>query len=201
MSIYPSEIIKGITEFLFIGKEKENLKESGLVIVLGNDYIEGTVKELFCLYQEGIILPDARIILTGATGSLNAGKELECVRMYRCAVDEYHMPQELFIQEPNAKNTCQNFEFSKPIIEGIGGFDAFQNILCIGKAFLLRRASMYAARFHYPSEKMQYYGTVDTEGRNIGPETWWKNEEATSRVMAEIERIGKYYSSGDLSIF
>lgn len=201
MDNYPSDTIRDITKFLFIGRNKEELKESDLVIVLGNDFIEGTVKELFTLYQNGIILPNAKIILTGATGSLNAGKELECIRMYRCATEDYHMPSELFIREPNAKNACQNFEFSRAIIEDIGGFDAFRNILCIGKAFLLRRASMYAARFQYPSTKMQYYGTVDTEGRNIGPETWWKSEEAAARVMAEIERIGKYYATGDLSIF
>ena len=59
---------------------------------------------------------------------------------------------------------------------------------------------MYAAKFGYPFEKMQYYGTVDTEGKNIGPDTWWQSEDARKRVMAEIERIGKYLERFQVAI-
>lgn len=196
-----SKTIKDITNFLFIGEKKENILPSDLVLVLGNDFIEGTIKEIYNFYSEGKITKNARIILSGATGALDAGKDLECERLYQCAVEKYGMPRELFVKEPYAKNACQNFEFSKGIIEDIGGWSSFEHILCIGKAFLLRRASMYATKFGYPENKMQYYGTVDIENKNIGPNTWWQNEEAIKRVMAEIERIGKYYLSGDLSIF
>ena len=60
---------------------------------------------------------------------------------------------------------------------------------------------MYVSKLGYPAEKMQYYGTVDREGKNIGADIWWKSDEAIERVMAEVERIGKYYAKGDLSIF
>ena len=200
MHNYPSETIKAITEFLFIGQEKEVLNMSDLVIVLGNDFINGTVAEIFDMYQKGIIVENATIILSGATGLLNKGKELECNRLYNCAVNEYKMSPELFIKESKAKNTYQNFEYSKEIIDKVGGFENFDSVLCIGKSFLLRRASMYAVKFGYPTNKMQYYGTVDTEGKNIGKNTWWKNDSAITRVMEEIERIGKYYNSGALGI-
>lgn len=196
-----SKTIMDITQFLFIGKTKEELVPSDLVLVLGNDYIDGTIAEVYDLCKIGKITSNAKIILSGATGALDADKDLECERLYRCAVEKYGMQKGRFIKESAAKNACQNFEFSKCIIEDLGGWNKFNRILCIGKAFLLRRASMYAAKFGYPEEKMQYYGTVDTEGRNIGPETWWQSDEAIIRVMAEIERIGKYYSTGDLSIF
>ena len=200
MSDYPSETIKAITEFLFIGEEKQHIKESDLVIVLGSDSIDGIVKEIYNLYQNETITKYAKIILSGATGSLNKGKELECVRMYDCAVNKYKMQPDLFIKEPNAQNAYQNFEFTKAIIEKIGGFDRFESILCIGKSFMLRRASMYASKFNYPTYKMQYYGIVDIDGKNIGRNTWWKTDAAINRVMAEIERIGKYYINGYLSI-
>lgn len=201
MNDYPSEIIKSITEFLFIGRDKEQLNKSDLVLVLGNDFIDGTVAEIYDMYQKRIIDESTTIILSGATGLLNKGKDLECNRMYDCAVYKYKMPAEFFIKESKAKNAYQNFEYSKDIINQLGGFEKFDNILCIGKAFLLRRASMYASKFSYPSHKIQYYGTVDIEGRNIGKYTWWKTNAAIERVMAEIERIGKYYRSGDLNIF
>ena len=198
---YPSKSIQAITDFLFIGQEKETISDIPLVVVLGNNMTDETVKAIADLYDEQRILPDATIILSGATGSLNAGEDLECNKMFDCAVNDYKMPANIFIKEPNAKNACQNFEFSKVIIDQIGGFNNFSQILCVGNAFLLRRASMYAAKFHYPMEKMRYYGVVDTKGRNIGKDTWWNSDESIKRVMAEIERIGKYYQFGDLSIF
>ena len=159
MCNFPSKSISAISEFLFIGNDREQLKYSDLVIVLGNDYIEGTIRSVFELYNDSIITDSSRIILSGATGSVNKGKKPECERMYTCAVDEYNMPPHLFFKEPNATNTYENFKYSLGIINNWGGFDRFSNILVIGKAFLLRRASMYAAKFNYPSCKMQYYGT------------------------------------------
>lgn len=198
---YPSGTIKAITELLFIGKEKQELRPSDLVIVLGNEFIDGTIKELQGLYASGIVLTNAKVILTGATGLLNAGSELECKRLYECAVVQYRMPAELFVLEERATNAYENLVFSKEIIKGIGGFSAFNRILFIGKAFMLRRVAMYAARLEYPKEKLQYFGTVDKEGRNIGPDCWWESTAATDRVMAELERIGKYYKDGNLSIY
>lgn len=198
---YPNKTIEDITKFIFLGAEKEELQPSDLVIVLGNDFIEGTVAEIYDLYQRGLILPVGKIILSGATGERDAGEDLECNRLHFCAVEKYGMPEEMFLKEPNALNAYQNFEFSKAIVEEqLGGFKKFEKILCIGNAFLMRRASMYAAKFGFPTEKMQYFGTVNRADRNIGPDSWWLGEVARNRVMAEVERIGKYYLTGDLSI-
>ena len=65
---------------------------------------------------------------------------------------------------------------------------------------MLRRVSMYAMKQGYPMDRLQYFGVVDREGRDIGPDTWWKTEYGKDRIMAEIERIGKYYRTGDLGI-
>lgn len=196
----PNSTIDAITNFLFIGNDLCNLCPCDLVIVLGNDFVDGTMEQVNLMFNKGIILENAKIILSGATGMASAGKDLECNRMYDSAVNKFQMSSKLFIKEPNAKNAYENFKYCKEIIEELGGFEKFNNILCVGKAFLLRRASMYAAKFEYPAEKMQYFGTVDTQGKNIGPNTWWQNEDAIKRVMAEIERIGKYYLEGFLSI-
>ena len=197
---YPSKTIEAITKFIFLATEKEKLIPADLVLVLGNDLIKETIAVIFELYQSGKIKENAKIILTGATGELTAGQALECDAFYDCAVNEYHMPEELFIKENKAANAYENYLYSKEKIELLGGFKQFESILCVGNAFLLRRASMYAAKLGYPQEKMQYYGVVDRNGRNIGADSWWKSEVAVSRVMAEVERIGKYYASGDLDI-
>lgn len=198
---YPSQSIKAITEFLFIGADEDDIVSSDLVIVLGNDDIQGTIKALSGLMKKNLIKENADIILTGATGTIDKDKDLECNRLYDCAVNEFCMNKELFIKEQQATNTYLNFLYSKEIIYRKGGFEKYSNILCIGKAFLLRRASMYAAKVGYPENKMQYYGTVDMNGTNIGKYTWWQKEEAVMRVLAEIKRIGEYGMKGDLSIF
>lgn len=198
---YPSESIKAITEFLFLETPYNSIVPSDLVLVLGNDMIDGTMAEVKNLLTDGKIKTNAIILLSGATGSLNAGKEKECIRLFRSGTDHYGIPAEQFVLEDRATNAFQNFSYSKTLIEELGGFPHFDKILCIGKAFLLRRASMYAAKTGYPAEKMQYYGTVDHKGRNIGRDCWWENPTAVERVLAEIKRIGEYGLSGDLSIF
>ena len=198
---YPSKNIKAITEFIFIGEPAEQLTPSDLIIVLGNHIIEIMMGEVADLYAAGKITQNATIILTGATGDMTAGQAPECDQMFEAAVYKYGMPKELFVKEPQATNAYLNMVYSKDIIEKKGGMDAFRHILVVGNSFLLRRISLYAAKLGFPEDRMQYYGVWDKAGRNIGPDSWWKSEVAIDRVMAEVERIGKYYGEGNMSVF
>lgn len=198
---YPSKNIKAITDFIFIGEPAENLAPSDLVIVLGNHIIELMMGEVAALYEQGKITKNATIILSGANGDMTAGQVPECDQMYEAAVQNYGMPKELFVKEPLATNAYLNMVYAKEIIEEKGGFDAFGKILCVGNSFLLRRVSLYAAKLGFPADRLQYYGVWDKAGRNIGPDSWWKSEVSVNRVMAEVERIGKYYQDGNMSIF
>ncbi len=198
---YPSKNIKAITEFIFIGEPAENLAPSDLVIVLGNHIIDIMLGEVAELYAAGKITKDATIILTGANGDMTAGQAPECDQMYEAAVETYHMPAELFVKEPKATNAYLNMVYAKELVEERGGMDAFRHILVVGNSFLLRRISLYASKLGFPADRMQYYGVWDKAGRNIGPDSWWKSEVAVNRVMAEVERIGKYYGEGNMSIF
>ena len=198
---YPSTTIQAITEFLFIGQDEATLKPSDLVIVLGNHIMDIMMGEVAKLYENEKISKRATIILSGANGDFTKGQELECDQMYRLAVEKYAMPEELFLKENRATNAYLNMAYSKEIIEEKGGFETFDRILLVGNSFLLRRASMYAAKLGYPMERVQYFGVHDKDGRNISPDGWWKSEVSVQRVMAEIERIGKYYASGNMSIW
>lgn len=198
---YPSKNIKAITEFIFIGEPVDALTPSDLVIVLGNHIIDIMMGEVADLYATGKIMKDATIILTGANGDMTAGQPPECDQMYEAAVEKYGMPAELFVKEPKATNAYLNMVYAKELIEAKGGLDAFRNILVVGNSFLLRRISLYAAKLGFPADRMQYYGVWDKNGRNIGPDSWWTSEVAVNRVMAEVERIGKYYADGNMSIY
>lgn len=197
--IYPSETIEAMTRFLFIGKPIEELGKNDLVIVLGNNLIELTINELKRVWDEGHIIEGAKIILSGKVGSLNKDDAPEAEDLFKLALKK-GLPENSFILEPESRNAYENFLYSKEKINELGGFDQFNSILCIGQAFLLRRAKMCAAKCGYPHEKLTYYGTVDKNGRNIGPDTWWTSDVARTRVLEEIGRISTYTLKGDLSI-
>lgn len=195
-----SETIDAITDFLFIGKPLPELGLYNLVIVLGNDDITGTIKELQSIHSTGHLSDNCHIILSGNVGSLNQGKRPEAERLFEEALS-VGMPADLFWIENQATNALENYLFSKKIIEEHGGFKSFKSILCIGKAFMMRRSKMAAVACGYPAERLDFFGTVDRAGRNIGADTWWQSDDAQKRVMEELGRISTYTLKGDISIF
>lgn len=200
-TVYPSEVIKMITEFLFIGKPIEELPQVDLILVFGSDFIKGTVDAIEEIIANKKLSQNGHIVFSGATGSLNAGKESEAIRMAAEIKERDIIDERRISVESNATNAYQNLEFSKVLIENIGGFEKYDKILFVGKAFMLRRTQMCAKRLEYPMEKIYYHGLVDYTARNIAPDNWWIMEDARKRVMEEVERIGKYSAKGDLDIF
>ena len=197
--IFPSDAVEAITNLIFIETPLTSLMPSDLIIVFGSEFIEGTINELKRIMDKGLFIQTGRVVLSGATGSLNAGKESEAHRMFEEAI-RVGLNPDVIIVEDRATNALENIIFSKEKIDEIGGFDQFNSILFLGKAFMLRRAQMSAMAQHYPMNKIQYYGLVDKNGRNIAADSWWKQEESRIRVLQEVERIGKYSAKGDIEI-
>ena len=151
-----SETIDAITKFLFIGKKEPELKTYELVIFLGNDDISGNAKSIKYLFDTGHITINSTVILSGNVGLLNQGKEPEAVRLFNAVVD-MGVPKEIFILETNATNALENFKYSKPIAEQIKPLEEFNGILCIGRAFMSRRAKMCASACGYPAESIDFF--------------------------------------------
>jgi Uncharacterized conserved protein len=201
MEIYPSEVIEIITDLLFIGQPIEKLPAVDLILVFGSDFIKGTVDAIEEIISQKKLSENGKIVFSGATGSLNAGKESEALRMAAEIKERHIINENRILTECNATNAYQNLEFSKTLIENNGGFEQYDKILFVGKAFMLRRTQMCAKRLGYPMGKIYYHGLVDYTARNIAPDNWWIREDARKRVMEEVERIGKYSAKGDLDIF
>ena len=195
---YPSESVKAITEFLFIEDDIKELKKSDLVLVLCNDNISGICSLINNLFINNIISKKSKIVISGATGSLNKKKEKECIRVKEMLIKDYYFNEEIFILEDKATNIYENLYFINNIIKN---FDNYKNILVIGASFALRRIKLCANKLNYPIEKIQFVGAADIIGRNIDKNTWWQNEKSKKRIYEEIERIGKYLVKGDLDIF
>lgn len=195
-----SETIHSITNFLFIGKQEQALKCYDLILVLGNEQIEDTADEISMLIRRNHIDSNAVIVFTGNVGSLNKGSAPEALRLNEAIQKRGVITSQRIIIEDKATNSLENFKFSKPLIENEKDIVNYNRILCICKAFLTRRAKMCAAACDYPVEKIDFYGTVDTAGKNIGPDTWFQSDVAIKRVMEEIKRIAEYTLKGDLSL-
>lgn len=190
-----SENIKAITDFLFIENDFKDLKKSSLVVVLCNNNITGLAMKIDNLFKEGIINDDVKIILSGASGKLDALLDKECYRLCDILVNEYGYSKDLFLFDDKATNIYENLVYSKELISS---FDEYENIIMIGAAFALRRIKLCASRLGYPVDRIQFLGTVDE--RNISKDEWWKSDVSKVRVYEELERIGKYLVKGDLDI-
>ena len=184
--------IKAITDFLFIEDELEDIKKSDLVLVLCNDSIKDICEKIHYLIEKG--KASGKIIISGCSGILDQDKDKECYRVCNMLCDEYGYERSRFILEVNAKNIYENLAFSKKYVLD----EDVNNIVVIGAAFALRRIKLTANKLGYPTNKMQFVGTIDE--RKISKDSWWKTDVAKERVYAEIERIGKYLIKGDLDI-
>lgn len=186
--------IEAITQLLFIPNNMPDKVD--VCIVLGNDYVD-TMIDVASIFNNGIC---DKFILTGH--SAKKDKEPECDRFFKKGL-ELGIPAENMFLENRATNSYENLEFSKQIInEQLGGFDNCRKILFVAKAFVTRRVDMTAKKLYPDFIQAFYYPTADNSenGKNIRADNWWKNEAATKRVMAEVERIGKYFLNGDLGI-
>ena len=195
-----SKTISAITDFLFIGKPEEELSFYDLVILLGNDDITGNVNALINLYDKKHFDDKSLIIISGNVGSLNSTKSPEAHRMFNLLKGS-DFPMDRVIVEDKSTNALENFKYSLLLISKVASIDSFSKILCIGRAFMGRRAIMSASACGYPIESIDYYGTVDRQGKNIGPDSWWKSEPAKIRVLEELKRISEYTLKGDISIY
>ena len=193
----PTETSEAITDFLFIGREEKELSVYDLVIVCGNEQTDETCADLIKLMDH--VKSDAVIVFSGRNGCVNPGTVPEGERMHHYFVEHRSGYTQTLIVENKAGNTLENFSNSLPLIERIKPLSSFGRILVVCKAFLARRAKMCALSCGYPAEdRMDFFGTVS--GKRIEPDGWFKDPDTAKRVMEEVERIGKYFVKGDLSL-
>ena len=192
-----TETAKAITDFLFIGKKEEELSSYDLVIVCGNEQTDETCADVLRLMNH--IRSDAIIVFSGKNGSLNPGTPPEGERMYKYFIEHDSEYTQTLLVENQAGNTLENFSRSFSLIEELKPLSAFERCLVVCKAFQTRRAKMCALKCGFSAdEKMDFFGTVS--GKMIDADSWFSNPDTAKRVMEEVERIGKYFVKGDLSL-
>ena len=177
---------QAITEFLFLRDEPGKVD---LCFVLGSRYPE-TMDNAIKLWKQGLT---ARILISGHGPEEDQAKEADIFATYALSAG---VPEEALIIEREARNTRDNFVFSKPLVSD---WDTVQTVAIVGKPYHMRRALM-TARKHWPVH-IRYVMLPSNLKQDLKATDWWQSEWGRFRIMDELRRIGGYAISGDLGDF
>ncbi len=185
--------INEITNFIFIGKDFEELKKYDLLII-NSDWAEKELaKDLKKMFDQRIIDNDTVFIITKSHfGSFLKQKEDTSDILIKY-LNNYEFKNKVIIND----NYISNPEIIKNINKMVN-INEYKSILRIAKSFVARRWYMNAKKYNFPIDKCDFYGINDD--RNISKDEWFLTEEARKQVMKELINIGQLYLEGELTI-
>ncbi len=187
-----NDTIEKITEFLFIGKDIEDLKKYDLVIVLGNNLYHEVALEIKKMVKKNIIDKDTLIVISGNKGLVNADITSTEAEIINAEINKLNLSLNIVL-EKRATNTKENLVYVKEYLQDL---NKYKHILIICKSYLGRRALMCADALNYPLNKIDIYG-VSGEYNKLN---WHTNTKARKRILEELQRIGEYTLKGDLKM-
>ena len=183
------DMIKDITNFIFLGKDLEQLKHYDLLII-NADYAEESVANVLrIMFDKNIIDSNTLLIVCDSHGDTDRSSANILIQFIKeKGLENRIIVDRKYISNPKIlKNLDKLVDINK-----------YNRILRIAKDFVARRWFMNAIRYNFPVEKCDFYGVVD--GRNISKNDWYKSEAGIKQVMKELVNIGQQTIDGELSI-
>lgn len=180
--------IDAITQFVFL-RDAPVLVD--LALVLGSPSISN-IEPAIALYKEGLT---QQLVISGHGPAATSNPEW---RVYSDHALAAGIPERHILIEPNARNTLENFTFSKALIDREIGWKTVSRIAICCKPLHARRAYM-TARKQIPGH-VELLVIPPTNHADIQPSNWQKTERGRTRVMGELSRIAEYTLKGDISI-
>jgi uncharacterized SAM-binding protein YcdF (DUF218 family) len=177
--------LESITNFIFIS---DKLSKSDLIIVPGTSR-QSIIKKALEVYNKGL----ARYIIT--TGGILNDKGISESEQQKQYLIDNGVPNNIILNESKSTNTKENAIYAKKELD-INRIK-YNKIILISKTYHARRILMtFTSAF--PNSDIKIASVVDD--RNITKDNWYKDKGKRDKVMEEVEKIGKYYLKGDLSI-
>lgn len=192
------KILEDITEFIFVENDISKIEKVDIIFLPGSSKYQ--LPELAAkLYKQGL---SKLVIPAGKYSSKNnvfAIKNVEGTNYEGFYETEWEfckevlikngVPYEAILKEEKSTNTYENALFSRKVIE--------ENQLEVNKAILVCQA------FHARRVLMTYsvvFPDIDfyvcpiaTQG--ITKDSWFESEHGIKRVLGEVEKCGKYFST------
>jgi len=179
-----------ITKFLFI---QDSPAKVDFAFVLGSptlSSIEPAIKLYLCNKTTWIVI--------SGHGPVLQDNSLTEAELYKNYAMSRGVPESRILIEARSTNTRENFEFTYDLIESQFGWNCISKVSISGKPFHMRRAFMTACTY-WPDDLTLIM--LPSDDPNDPPaKTWWQTEGGRRLVLRELEAVGKYALSGDLSI-
>lgn len=168
-----------ISDFMFFETE---LSQADVILIPGASQPQ-LMERAAMLYHQGIapiILPSGGstpyVETTEYEFLLNIGKLLG-------------VPPEAILKEDKATNTFENARFSMEVLQQQGIHP--KKIVLVCKNYHARRA-LLTYQFHFPRETVFYVSPI-IDNTGISKDNWFLDEDKITRVMDELEKVGKYF--------
>ena len=182
--------IKDITDFIFLGKDFEELSHYDLLIINADWAEEQLAKDMKLMLDKNIIDNNTTFIIC-------EGHQLDSNRSSANILINYLKKENI-----NNKIIISNKYISNPEIlkniDKLVDITKYNRILRVAKDFVARRWYMNAKKYNFPIEKCDFYGVVDN--RNISKNDWYKSETGINQVMKEFINIGQLTIDKELDI-
>jgi uncharacterized SAM-binding protein YcdF (DUF218 family) len=177
--------IKAITDFIFIS---DDLSKANVIIVPGTFRI-GIVEKALEVYQKGMA---SYIVTTGGVKNEEGLSESEFQKQY---LIDNGVPSEIIFHELKSTNTKENAIYAKEKLDEKG--IKCDQIILVSKTYHARRILMTFLP-SFKDSNIQIASVVDD--RNITKDNWFKDSKKIEKVMEEVQKTGKYFLKGDLSL-
>ena len=182
--------IQDITDFIFIGKNIDELSHYDLLIINADWAEEQLAKDMRIMLDRNIIDKDTLFIICDSHqpdyGRSSAQVLIDCLKKEN--INNKIIIDDKYISNPEILRN----------IDKLVNVNDYNRILRIAKDFVARRWYMNAKRHNFPIEKCDFYGVYDN--RNINKNDWYKSEVAIKQVMKEFINIGQQTIDDELSI-
>lgn len=186
--------IKDITDFIFIGKEFEELSHYDLLIINADWAEEQLAKDMKLMLEKNIIDDNTTFIICGSHNNPDGSKsDRDTAKILIGYLKDLGFKNKIIVDDKYIENPkiLKN-------IDKLVDINKYDRILRVAKDFVARRWNMNAKRYNFPTQKCDFYGVVD--GRNISKQDWYKSEIGINQVMKEFINIGKLTIDKELSI-
>lgn len=181
--------INDITNFIFIGKNINELSHYDLLIINADWAEKELSKDMRLMLDKNIIDNNTTFIICESHQQLGRSSATILVDyLKKEGLNNKIIVSDKYISNPEIlKNIDKLIDLKK-----------YNRILRIAKDFVARRWYMNAKKYNFPIEKCDFYGVVDD--RKISKNDWYKSEEGINQVMKELINIGKQTIDNELSI-
>lgn len=169
-----------ITDFIFVETE---ISPADVILVPGANH-PPLMEKAASLYEQGLA---PYIVPSGGYKHHVGTTEWDFLRKIGV---EHGVPETAILREDKAQHTLENARLSLEVLHKTGIYPNKVIIVC--KAGHSRRALLcYQAEF--PKETKFFVAPV-VDRYGITKENWFSTEIGISRIMTEVEKIGKYFS-------